>query len=795
MNSHAKQPIPFTGRTATRLKHLAALSAFALATASSHAEVIWVDNNDQITNSDTKWNIFASPPGSATSVVDAAGNDDGVTVSYSGFSDSGNGQNHNGAFAGTTWDPGSGDYFFIGDGTTGTITVAGLPDSEVYTVRLIGSANSDASPRVGDFQVNGAFGDGSPPNNGDDYDMHTDGFDNGEVMTWTGVAPSGGVITITMDDTSGATNGDGTAHLNAFSIEGDFVGGNPPTLDTLNDVNPATGATGVATTVDLEATFSEAIALTGSGSITLKDQSGGDDIPIALPGDVTVNENVLTITPASNLTAGHEYAVEISSDAIEDLAVPANAYAGLAASDIPNWSFETDSIAPTKTGMAPTAGATNISRFTGLSLGFDEEILAGSGNITIHLQSNGDVAQTIDVTSGAVTISGLEATIALAELDPSTAYYVQVANGAFTDLSGNSWPGIGDTTWTFATVASSALYEESFGGSGDLNGTAPDVTLASAAWSAVAGQWQSDGTIAEDSSPGADKADHSAFLPFTPETGKVYTLTATFTQPTGGTTATTNWGPFGFADTGTILGPSVASVNDGSFWRNDTAPWMLYRENGDVVSFTGPGVTGPSTDATVSGTRTFSIVLDTTGSQWTAEWFDGTTKLGTTHTFTTNPSINFVGFGREDGVDVTINDFSLTVEAGAESFADWIAGFDVGGLDGFTDDPDGDNLGNGIEGWFGTDPSVGNPGLTQVARSGAVFSFQHPEADPALSDVTGSYEWSLDLAAWNPPGTVGDTTVAISTSTDSGTTTVEAATTGSTVPPTQLFLRAVATED
>ncbi|MGB1130250.1 MAG: hypothetical protein ACPG4K_09370, partial [Haloferula sp.] len=362
------KPIPSRRSTIPRLRLLAALSALAL-TAPSHAETIWVDHNDQIANADAKWNVFAAPPASATAVVDANGNDDGVTVSYSGFSDSGNVGDHNGAFAGTAWDPGSGDYFFIGDGTTGTITVAGLLDSQTYIVRLVGSANDNATTRAGDFQVNGVLGDGSSPINGDDYDMFTDGFTNGEVMTWTGVAPSGGVITITMDDTSGATNGDGTAHLNAFSIEGSFTGGSP------------------------------------------------------------------------------------------------------------------------------------------------------------------------------------------------------------------------------------TIYEETFSGSGDLNGSAPGIRPGSETWSATASQWQADGTITGEDS---DLSDYSAFLPFTPQTGKVYTLKATLTQPTGGTASATDWGAFGFADTGTILGPGSDSSN-GSFWRNDTAPWMLYRESGAVVSFTGPGVTGSSTDATVSG--------------------------------------------------------------------------------------------------------------------------------------------------------------------------------------------------
>ena len=115
----------------------------------------------------------------------------------------------------------------------------------------------------------------------------------------------------------------------------------PPTLDTLTSVVPADGATAVPYYANLQATFSEPIALTGAGSITLRNLSGGADIPINLPGDVSVSRTgtVLAIDPPSRMIAEHEYAVEISSDAIEDLTLPPNTYAGLLVTDTPNWSF------------------------------------------------------------------------------------------------------------------------------------------------------------------------------------------------------------------------------------------------------------------------------------------------------------------------------------------------------------------------------------------------------------------------------------------------------------------------
>ncbi|MCW1921781.1 hypothetical protein OKA05_04400 [Luteolibacter arcticus] len=84
-----------------------------------------------------------------------------------------------------------------------------------------------------------------------------------------------------------------------------------------------------------------------------------------------------------------------------------------------------------------------------------------------------------------------------------------------------------------------------------------------------------------------------------------------------------------------------------------------------------------------------------------------------------------------------------------QNFAAWIGGYEVGELDGFEEDADGDGLNNGLEAFLGTDPSVATPAaLTQVSTNGTVTTFTHPQATTALSDVTGSYEWSQDLTTW-----------------------------------------------
>jgi hypothetical protein len=123
----------------------------------------------------------------------------------------------------------------------------------------------------------------------------------------------------------------------------------------------------------------------------------------------------------------------------------------------------------------------------------------------------------------------------------------------------------------------------------------------------------------------------------------------------------------------------------------------------------------------------------------------------------------------------------------ANTYASWISGYpDVGLLTGFNDDPDADGIDNGLENLFGTDPSISNQGITQVAKSGNTVTFQHPANATPASDVTAAYVWSTDLATFHADGaTVGDTTVSFTTNTVANVTTVTATITGTV--PAKLF--------
>ena len=223
--------------------------------------------------------------------------------------------------------------------------------------------------------------------------------------------------------------------------------------------------------------------------------------------------------------------------------------------------------------------------------------------------------------------------------------YIPGVEPAF-ELAGVSALALGLMVGTGQQAEASTIYEETFSGlsSTDLNGTAPDTTTGGEVWSASTA-WNKDGSV------DAGAGDDNAFLAFTPTSGNVYTLSATLATPSG-----PSWAAIGFVE-------GANTTTD--FWQNITAatvPWVLYRSSTNVDSFIGRVENWtPADEGDHAGPITMSIVLDTQGAAWTAEWFINGGSVRS-ETLASNPTgITQVGLARESGTDASFDSFSLTV--------------------------------------------------------------------------------------------------------------------------------------
>lgn len=149
----------------------------------------------------------------------------------------------------------------------------------------------------------------------------------------------------------------------------------------------------------------------------------------------------------------------------------------------------------------------------------------------------------------------------------------------------------------------------------------------------------------------------------------------------------------------------------------------------------------------------------------------------------------------KEGGGGTVIDFDKIrfTSAPANDFGAWIGnpafGLDAGDQ-GFESDPDGDNLSNGVESWFGTNPGEPDAGITGISGSGNTVAFSHPQNTSPPGNTSGSYRWSPDLDHWYATdgldGPPAGATVTASPVTLGATTTVTAT---SSSPLPRFFLR------
>jgi hypothetical protein len=178
-----------------------------------------------------------------------------------------------------------------------------------------------------------------------------------------------------------------------------------------------------------------------------------------------------------------------------------------------------------------------------------------------------------------------------------------------------------------STASAGLIYSDSFTRSGNLNGSAPDVTnTPGQTWIAL--------DVTTNGSLALDPENRMGFLPVTIGANNIYTLQADLDV----TATTIDWLALGFSNTANTSGefhidnPSVG-------------PWVLSRGDGTSDDQAWPQYTIDVGASGSTGVHTYKIVLNTMAAQWTAAFYRDSLQIGSTFTYSTNPTLSYVGFG------------------------------------------------------------------------------------------------------------------------------------------------------
>ena len=208
---------------------------------------------------------------------------------------------------------------------------------------------------------------------------------------------------------------------------------------------PAGGATGVAVTSNVTATFSEPVSGVSGTTFTLRSTAG-----TAVPAAVTYNATtrIATLDPTASLAAGTSYTATLTggASAIRDSA--GNALGTT------SWTFTTaaavpPNAAPTVTTRAPAANATGVSQTGDLSATFNEAVTGvSSTSFTLRTAAGSAVAATVSY-NATTRVATLNPTTNLAA---DTRYTATLTGGAaaIRDTGTPSAPLV-TTTWSFTS--------------------------------------------------------------------------------------------------------------------------------------------------------------------------------------------------------------------------------------------------------------------------------------------------------------------------------------------------------
>ncbi|SDW91348.1 Ig-like domain-containing protein [Nitrosomonas oligotropha] len=242
-----------------------------------------------------------------------------------------------------------------------------------------------------------------------------------------------------------------------FTLEPAFLDTDPPALLFSE---PADDSAAVPVNDNIVLHFNE-VVVPGSGNIIVTNGTDTRLIAVDDSNQVIFSGSKVTINPSANLVPNTAYHVEMASGVLADLS--GNPYTGMSDSSTLNFTTIADTVPPALNWSWPFDGQL-FKANDNITLVFNEEIMAGTGNIII---SNGTDTRSIAIDdagqvainnfTGLGTANGGMITINPTEdLILNSTYSIQIAAGVVTDTSGNAWEGISDAL-SFNTVGSGPL--------------------------------------------------------------------------------------------------------------------------------------------------------------------------------------------------------------------------------------------------------------------------------------------------------------------------------------------------
>lgn len=218
------------------------------------------------------------------------------------------------------------------------------------------------------------------------------------------------------------------------SIGVDMGGNTPPSVVS---TNPADGASGVAVTSTVTATFSEEVF--GVNASTFSLSQGAQTVAATVSYASSANP-VATLTPTAQLLPNTTYTATLMSSIVD---------AGNAALPQKTWTFTTaaDTTAPTVTNRTPAPNATGVALSSTVTAQFSENVTGVSATTFTLADGASAIAGTVTFTTGNRT-----ATFTPSAALPAGKTLTATLTSGIADGAGNALSGA-PVSWTFTTVA------------------------------------------------------------------------------------------------------------------------------------------------------------------------------------------------------------------------------------------------------------------------------------------------------------------------------------------------------